>query len=407
MTPLIAWAIAGLGVTQIVGWGSTYYLLTVMGPPIGSDLGLPPEFVALGQSLMLVTSGLLGPWAGRIMDRRGARPVMTAGSLVSAAGLGLLALAPGPVVYMAACLMIGISGAMVLYPAAFTALTQLDPARARRNITLLTLPGGLASTVFWPLGALLLESMGWREVCLVYAALNLLICLPLHALVAASRNRDGTIGSGAPAAEVEGLPQEARPRAFLLMATMLALQSLATVGLFNQILTFLTGLGHPAELAIRFAMLFGVSQVSARVFEMVFGNRYDVAVTGVVACAGLVAAMLALALSAHVPAAGYVFAALLGASNGLITIVQGALTVSLFGSRGYGARIGSISAVRAVTAAVAPVLFAAVLARIGPWGLVVFCVIVSMAVFQVMVLLFRHVRRHAPSPVGNDGGGLP
>jgi MFS family permease len=102
-----------------------------------------------------------------------------------------------------------------------------------------------------------------------------------------------------------------------------------------------------------------------------------------------------------------VFAALLGASNGLITIVQGALTVSLFGSRGYGARIGSISAVRAVTAAVAPVLFAAVLARIGPWGLVVFCVIVSMAVFQVMVLLFRHVRRHAPSPVGTDGGGLP
>ncbi|HRJ68525.1 MAG TPA: MFS transporter [Beijerinckiaceae bacterium] len=395
MTPRIAWAIAGLGVTQIVSWGSTYYLLTVMGPPIAADLGLPPEFVAFGQSLMLITSGLLGPLAGRIMDTRGARPVMTSGSLVSAGGLGLLALARDPFLYLVACLVVGISGAMVLYSAAFTALTQLDPARARRNITLLTLPGGLASTVFWPLGTWLLTHVGWREVCLIYAMINVLLCLPIHVLVAAARGKDGRLDAAPATADVEGLPKSARQRAFLLLATMLALQSLATVGLFNQILTFLTGLGHSQDLAIRIAMLFGASQVSARVFEMLFGGRYEVSITGVVAAFGLLAAMLVLPLSTQVPAAGYVFAALLGASNGLFTIVQGALTVALFGSRGYGARIGSISVARAFTSALGPVLFAAVLARIGAWGLAVFCIVVSTGVLVVMLMLFQHIRRHA------------
>ncbi len=68
-----------------------------------------------------------------------------------------------------------------LYDPAFATLARLSGSRARSAITILTLAGGLASTVFWPLGLWLLQHMDWRGLCFVYAVLNGLLCAALHA----------------------------------------------------------------------------------------------------------------------------------------------------------------------------------------------------------------------------------
>lgn len=396
MNRTTAIAVAGLGVTQIIGWGSTNYLLTIMAGPIVSELRLAPEFVALGQSALMVLSAGLGPLAGRIMDINGARLVMASGSVLSAAGLAALALATGPASYLAAWCVIGVSCTLILYPAAFTALTQLDPANARRNITLLTLPGGLASTVFWPLGTELLHWMDWRQVVLLYALLNLTICAPIH-LLTIRPPRGGGGQSATKAAHVQGLPDAARPRAFLLFAAVLALHSLVLTGLLNQFIRVLVEIGHSADFALRIGVLFGIAQVASRIVESLLSKRYDALHTGISSCALLVFAMALMPFSPAIPGAGYLFAMAVGASSGLLTIMRGALTLSLFGSRGYGQQIGAVAVAQGFTAALAPVVLAGILTRLGPISAAVFCVLVAVAALVAMLALFRHARRHQPN----------
>ena len=67
-----------------------------------------------------------------------------------------------------------------LYDAAFATLGRLYGREARGAITNLTLFGGFASTVCWPLSAFLVGALGWRGTCLAYAGLQLAVALPAH-----------------------------------------------------------------------------------------------------------------------------------------------------------------------------------------------------------------------------------
>ena len=67
-----------------------------------------------------------------------------------------------------------------LYDAAFATLGRLYGQDARQAITILTLFGGFASTVCWPLSAYLTAALGWRGACLAYAAMHLAVALPLY-----------------------------------------------------------------------------------------------------------------------------------------------------------------------------------------------------------------------------------
>lgn len=395
-------AIAGLGVTQIIGWGSTYYVLTIIGGAISRDLAISPALVSGGLSLLLLLGALTGPYAGRFMDRHGARPAMAAGSVVAATGLGLLAISAGAASYIAAWLVIGLSAGLILYPAAFTALTQAAPGNARRAITLLTLPGGLASTVFWPLTSYLGTFLDWRSICLVYAGLNLLICLPVHLLLLPRT------GSGAVVTQVtgspgpEGLPEAARPRAFLLFAGMLALNALLVTGLLNQILALLTALGRTPEQAVLFGMVFGISQLSARVVDLLAAHRTDALRTAVAVAVGFCLSMAMLAFAGVSLPAALLFAVLLGASNGVLTIVRGTLVLELFGIRGYGEKFGTITVAQGIAGAIGPVVFSALLSVAGPRAAVAFCLATAMLGLVAMLALFRHVSR-----VANSRGSVP
>ncbi|MGH6894051.1 MAG: MFS transporter, partial [Dongiaceae bacterium] len=172
--------IGALGVAQILAWGSSYYLPAVLAGPIARDTGWPIAWVIGGLSLGLLVAGLISPFVGRRIQTQGGRQVLAASALLLAAGLSVLSLAPNLAIYLAGWVIIGLGMGCGLYDAAFSTLGQIYGDRARRAIAALTLFGGLASTVCWPLSAYLVSELGWRGACASYALIHLVIVLPLY-----------------------------------------------------------------------------------------------------------------------------------------------------------------------------------------------------------------------------------
>ena len=163
--------VAVLGTTQTLAWASSYYLPAILADPIAAGLGLP-KAVFFGCFSGSLLQAALGPIIGRAIDRHGGRDVLVLPNLVLAGGLGWLALAHGPVALAGAWILLGIGMALGLYDSAFATLTALYGREARAPITGITLIAGFASTLGWPLSALLNAHFGWRGACLGWAAVT-------------------------------------------------------------------------------------------------------------------------------------------------------------------------------------------------------------------------------------------
>ncbi len=183
--------VPALGVTQIMAWGSSYYLPAVLAQPIAADTGWPLTWVVGGLSLGLLVAGLAAPFVGRQIHNYGGRPVLIASALLLAAGQLGLALSPNLPVFIAAWLVTGLGMSAGLYDAAFSTLGRLYGQGARQHITTLTLFGGFASTVCWPLSAFFLHELGWRGACVAYAAIQLLVCLTIYLFAIPREQRNG------------------------------------------------------------------------------------------------------------------------------------------------------------------------------------------------------------------------
>jgi MFS family permease len=248
--------ITALGITQILAWGSSFYLPAVLAKPIAADTGWSLGWVVGGLSVGLLAAGLVAPRIGRTIDIKGGHPVLVASSILLAAGLATLALAHSLPVYLMAWLVMGLGMGSGLYDAGFATLGRPYGRDARRAITTLTLWGGFASTVCWPLSAWLVEHFGWRGACATYAAIHVLVSLPLHAFVVPGI---GPVPSGGrfPGAK-PGLPSPApltgatRTRAFALLTTILTLGAVTASMIGVHLLTFLQarGLGLAAAVAL-------------------------------------------------------------------------------------------------------------------------------------------------------------
>ena len=176
-----------LGISQLVCWGISYYLIGVFGELIAADLGWSRTLVYGGFSIALLAMGLASPLVGRLIDRLGGARVMTLGSVLSALGIAGLALAHGVAAYYAAWICLGVAMRATLYDAAFASLARIAGPDAGRPIAQITLLGGLASTCFWPIGHLLAETFGWRGALLVYALIAL-ATVPLHLAIPEGRH---------------------------------------------------------------------------------------------------------------------------------------------------------------------------------------------------------------------------
>ena len=173
--------VAALGTSLTVSWASSYYIPAVLAVPMAEDLGLSPVWVFGAFSMAMIVSAMVGPWAGARIDGVGGRGVLIGSNLVFATGLVMLAAAPTPLMLFAGWAVMGLGMGIGLYEAGFATLTGIYGKEARGPITGITLIAGFASTVCWPLSVLMLATWGWREACLGWAMIHLLIALPLNA----------------------------------------------------------------------------------------------------------------------------------------------------------------------------------------------------------------------------------
>ncbi|WP_353186438.1 MFS transporter [Bosea sp. (in: a-proteobacteria)] len=362
--------IPALGVTQIFGYGALYYAFTVLAPRITAEFGWAPEWTFGGFAVGVLLGGAVAPVTGGLIDRYGTRLVMTLGSAL--AGLSLLALAEarGLAGYVAAMVALQAVTTAVFYDAAFAALTQARGSRARRAISLLTLIGGFASTLFWPLTSALLGLLDWRGVYRLYGLSQFLVCVPLHLVFLPGRVRR-PVAAAAAQAVAEMPPEEAylhgaaRRRAFLLLAFAFSLQGFVISAMAVHMLTLLRGFGLAASVAVGIGAMLGPSQVAGRLAEMLFGRAVPpVATAWVAACLMPLGLLLLLAGGAQPLVAG-AFALAFGISMGLSSIVRGTVPLQLFGPVGFGATMGRLSAPGLVIKAAAPLVLSVSLERGG------------------------------------------
>ncbi|MEO1266383.1 MAG: MFS transporter, partial [Pseudomonadota bacterium] len=330
-------AVVTLGITQIISWGTTFYALGVLAEPIRQDTGWSLTTVYAGATVSLLAAALVSTWVGRKIDQRGARLVMTSGSIAMAGALVLIAVSGSPLVYLAAWALAGVTARLTQYDAAFAALVQIDARNGRRLIAYLTLFGGFASSVFWPIGHVLAESYGWRGTFFIFAGLNLLICVPLHWFclpapaatsdVAAATGPAPTSPQDKPAAAIELPPLAGVSRTLgivLFSIVMGAYSFVFGVGAVH-LVGILEASGVALATAVALGAFKGVAQVIGRVGELVYGHRLAPLMLGRVSIALLPLSFLPLLFMAGGYETALAFVLVYGISNGLMTIVRGAV----------------------------------------------------------------------------------
>ena len=350
-----------LAVTQVLAWGSLYYAFSVLSPHMQRALGMGAEAAVAPFAWALLLSGLLAAPAGRLFDRIGGRRMMACGSLLAAAGLALLARAGSIPVYWLAWSVLGLAMALTMYEAAFATINGALAGSPRRAITMVTLFGGFASTIFWPLTYALDARLGWRDTWLVFAALQLFICAPLHALLP-PRVASAPAAAGTPSV---ALGDALRGSVFWKLAAAFAAQSLVASALTVQLIRLMHEAGHPLQTVVMLAALFGPMQVAGRIAEITIARHVGSQTIGTVTFAALPLALGLLLVFVDQLAALAVFCIVFGLSNGVLTILRGTLPQELFGRDHYGAIAGALVSPALVARAAGPLAVAGLMAETG------------------------------------------
>jgi MFS family permease len=356
--------VTALGTSQTLAWASSYYLPAILADPIGAGISLPRSWVFAAFSTSLLIAAFAGPWVGRVIDRRGGRGVLVLSNLVLACGLVALAAASGPVSLFASWAVLGIGMALGLYDAGFATLTALYGTKARGPITGITLFAGFASTLSWPLSSFLNEVVGWRETCLVWAALHLVIGFPLNRFLLPLPPHLSRQHRASKAA-VGWQPY----REMLLLAFVFAAVWFVTGSMAAHLPRLLEAAGATPFQAVAAAALVGPAQVAARLAEFLVLRRIHPLVSARIAA--FMHPLGAAALAVMGPPGAAIFATLYGAGNGLLTIARGTVPLAIFGPQGYGERTGLLGAPARASQAFAPLIFGLLLDTMGTSAILV------------------------------------
>lgn len=374
--------VTALGVSQTLAWASSYYLPAILADPIGASLNVPRSWIFGAFSMALLIAACAGPAVGRFIDRYGGRGVLALSNIVLAAGLAALAVANGLVMLFAAWAVLGLGMALGLYDAGFAALAALYGQNARGPITGVTLFAGFASTVSWPVSTVLNDAFGWRETVLVWAALNIVLGLPLNRLVLPLPARPMHFARPA-AAKIGWEPR----KEMVLLAFVFAAAWFVTGAMATQLPALLERAGSTPVQAVAAAALVGPAQVMARAAEFVVLRRIHPLVSARIA-ASLHPLGAALFVVIGAPAAA-VFTVFYGAGNGLLTIARGTVPLAVFGPEGYGERTGLLGAPARAAQAFAPLLFGLLLDTIGLWSIAVSVALCLAALAALLCLSAR------------------
>ncbi len=379
---------AGIGLTQIVGWGTTYLMPSVLGRHIQAELGLPAEAIFAGVTVMAAAAAVCAPRIGKHVDRQGARAVMSVGSLFYALALAALSQSQGMASYLACWVLIGLGSALALSTPASIALVQVAGPRARRAISLLTIIAGFSSTIFWPLTGALDAALGWRTTLLVFAALHVAVCLPIHVFILPRRPPAHPAPTTAASAG-DGVASHDHARVYRLLAISLSFGAFVFAGVQLQMIELLRGLGHSPASALLLASLIGPAQVGTRIFELLFGHRYTLMKSAVFGSLMLPIGLGLALLAGNIFAVALVAVLAYGLSNGLKAMQRSTLPLALFGRSQFGLYVGRLALPQGIVSAASPPVLAAALSQFGTTAALGLSFVAAMVSLGAMILLAR------------------
>lgn len=336
---------------QLISWGTLYYGITFLAGPIRHETGWSLGLIFGAFSAGLLLAAVITPSVGRFLHRHGGRIVMSAGSLLAAIALVMVASSNNFLLFQIGWLLAGIAMSMTLYEAAFSTLREISVTDFRRGVGVITIVGGFASTLYWPVTHWLADELGWRTTLLVYAGMHLLICFPLHL----------SLGHKPMVAQVltreEAFPMVGK-RQIALLVMAFALAALVTAAISSHASLLMAEKRVPDWLAMAALALIGPMQVAGRIAELSVAHRVSSARTGMIALVALAASLLLVQFMESWYWLAIVFAVVYGASNGIMTVVRGTILNELFDRKSYALMLGMLSAPALFARALGPVLTA-------------------------------------------------
>ncbi|APO66907.1 major facilitator superfamily protein [Rhizobium gallicum] len=394
-----AQTIAVLAVSQLIGWGTTFDMLGVMGRVVAPDLGLPNEVVFAGLTVMMVVSAIAGPATGRWLARFGAARVLAASSVTFATGLLMLAATHGVVLYAAAWIVIGLGGALGLSAPAYTAVVEREGLNGKRIIAILMLFTGLSATLFWPVLTLVTDAYGWRIAFIFSAALHIFVCLPLHLFALPKPAATHTQGTAADTPPIALSPRERR-KAFLLLATSTTLGTFISFGIAPSLIEIFRQSGASPALALQLGSARGVIGISARGLDMLLGKRGNPILTSVMGISLMLVSFLMLLLCGTSTPLLVAFIVMYGFGSGVLAVARALLPLAFFSPREYGLQAARLSLPQNLANAIAPVIFTATLDRVGTGLTLTICAaLAALALVFVFMLagMVRSAKQLVPS----------
>ena len=375
-------SIAGsVGVTQLIAFGTSLYLLAILANPIGLSTGWSLPWITGGMSVGLLASAVVAPWVGEQIAHKGGRKVLAASAVLFACGLVVIGLSQSLLVYMSGWALMGLGMASGLYDSAFSTLGRVFGDKTRPMISIIVIIGGFASTVFWIIGGLMLETLGWRTVCFAYAACHIAINLPIFLVAVPSRLPE--VKSETDHRARFHLSDYTDPK-FLFLALLFMLEVLVATIMGVHLISLLGMMGQTLATAIAIAALLGPSQIAGRLIELAVGSRILPTTATIIALLVMIAGLVFMALLPGMTTSAML---LYGAGIGVLSVARGTLPLTLFSQEFYPVVIGQIARPIALTQAAAPTIGALMLVNLGAAGsLLILSGVCIMALVAAIIL---------------------
>lgn len=387
----ITWALA---ITQTVGYGVLFYAFSVFIEPMEAELGWTRGQTSGAFSLALLVSGLVAMPAGRWVDKRGARGLMTLGSTLGVLLMIAWSFANSLSFFYLIQGAIGLVMAATFYEIAFTVAAVWFRRKRTQAMLIITMVAGLASTIFIPLTTFLVETMYWRDALRVLALILALGTIPLHAFVLRRRPQDlglepdglETGSKNAPPPERSVAPLEAlRVPTFWWIGAAFALDRITVMAIAAHSVPLLLERGYSPALVAAAAGSIGLMQLAGRMFFLPFADRFRLSTLTAFIFSLHSAALLSLLF---VPGglSVWLFAAFFGMSNGAGTLAKAALVADTYGSAHYGSINGSLTTIVAIIQIAGPLGAGALHDNFGSYIPVLWVLAVSSGLAALTVL---------------------
>ena len=379
------------GGNQLINWGISFYMPGTFARAIAQDTGWSSAHIYLGLTLAMLMMALLSPWVARLLAHFGGQRVVVCGTLLIAVGCLLMSVIHTLFGWYIAWLITGIGMRLALYDGLFAALVNLYGQRARVTISRVTLAGGLASALFWPLGAALLTVTDWRGALLVYGLLGIVSALLLMRLPNQKL-------PPVPARRAASASAHDR-RTGLLYAALIALVTFISNGTSTHLPEFIAAHGLPVAVG----MLWGVGQTGARFLEVASGSALT-PIKLTLLTTFFIPLCFALGMSStHIAWAAGGFVLGYGAINGLTTVFKATLPLQLFATEEYARRTGVLLIPAQVLAAASPFAYAWLNHRLGINGSLMLSaalalIVAGLAVSIALCQASRTIKTHDEQP---------